>query len=298
MQDYRMETFMSVCETLNYTKTALHLHMTQPAVSQHIHYLEEYYQVKLFEIVGKQVYKTKAGEKLYQATLTMRHDENSLRDLLKEEENETMPLSLGTTKTIGDYVMGHPLACYMKDHPQRHINVTIDNTRELLEKLRQGSLDMVLVEGYFDPSGYESMVFSSEPFLGVAHKDYHFSHDIKTLSDLKEEKLILREEGSGTREILEKALSLENKNLSFFPHQIVMSSMPLIVDLLKEGCGISFLYQAAIKEELAQGILVPLPLSQFNVMHDFTFLWNKGSLFQKEYEEIGQLLKTYYDVYH
>ena len=62
--------------------------------------------------------------------------------------------------------------------------------------------------------------------------------------------------------------------------------------LLKDDCGISFLYKAAVEKELKEGTLIQIPLSDFMVMHDFTFLWNKDSIFSQEYETIFQELQS------
>ena len=76
-----------------------------------------------------------------------------------------------------------------------------------------------------------------------------------------------------------------------FRHLVEIENIHTIVTLLKEDCGISFLYKAAVEQELKKGTLVQIPLSDFMVMHDFTFLWNKGSLFSDEYEHIFQELQ-------
>ena len=75
-----------------------------------------------------------------------------------------------------------------------------------------------------------------------------------------------------------------------FPHIIEVENIHTIVSLLCEDCGISFLYKAAVEKEIQQGILKQIPLSDFMVMHDFTFIWNKDSIFSEEYEGIFQEL--------
>ena len=71
-----------------------------------------------------------------------------------------------------------------------------------------------------------------------------------------------------------------------FPHIVEIENIHAIVSLLCQDCGISFLYKSAVENEIAKGILKQIPLSDFMVMHDFTFLWNKDSVFSKEYESI------------
>ena len=77
-----------------------------------------------------------------------------------------------------------------------------------------------------------------------------------------------------------------------FRNLIEIENIHTIVQLLKDDCGISFLYKAAVEKELKEGTLVQIPLSDFMVMHDFTFLWNKDSIFSTEYESIFKELQS------
>ena len=79
MLDFRMETFLAVCRYMNFTRAAEKLNITQPAVSQHIRFLEKHYNTKLFRYEGKKLELTEAGEILKNASLTMMHDETAAR---------------------------------------------------------------------------------------------------------------------------------------------------------------------------------------------------------------------------
>ena len=103
--DFRMETFLAVCECMNFTKASQKLNITQPAVSQHIHYIEDYYGTKLFVYQGKKLHLTEAGEYLRSAALTMRHDDIYLRDKLSTYGTQKQELRLGATLTIGGFAI-------------------------------------------------------------------------------------------------------------------------------------------------------------------------------------------------
>lgn len=107
MQDFRMETFLMVCRFLNYTNAAKALNITQPAVSQHIRFLEDHYKVKLFLYEGKKLRLTEAGAMLYNAATTMKHDEVILSEQLKTSGR--LKLIFGATLTIGDFVLPEKL---------------------------------------------------------------------------------------------------------------------------------------------------------------------------------------------
>ena len=92
MLDFRIDTFLTVCEYMNFTKAAEILCITQPAVSQHIKYLEKTYDTKFFEYEGKKINLTKSGKIFYQTATTMKHDEEYLKEKIIQEK-------LGITKS-------------------------------------------------------------------------------------------------------------------------------------------------------------------------------------------------------
>lgn len=102
MLDFRIYTFLTVCATMNFTKAAEQLHITQPAVSQHIRYLEELYQTKLFVHEGKKIRLSPAGEILLHTATTLKNDENVLFEQMHQPELDAVPLHFGVTMTIGE----------------------------------------------------------------------------------------------------------------------------------------------------------------------------------------------------
>ena len=93
------------------------MNITQPAVSHHIHYLEEHYQVKLFEYSGKKIGLTEAGKMLLSAATTMQHDELHLKQALKMSDGGGRRLVFGATMTVGEYVLPEALMRLMDAQP-------------------------------------------------------------------------------------------------------------------------------------------------------------------------------------
>ena len=168
MQDFRMETFLAVCRNLNYTKAAEELCITQPAVSQHIRHLEEYYGTRLFVSEGKKMVLTEAGRLLQSAGLTMRHDEYALKELLSQAGATERSLRMGATMTIGEFVLPSMLSSYMLKAPEASVHVTVANTADLLSLIDEGKLDFALVEGYFSRQDYDYQIYSTEKYIPVA----------------------------------------------------------------------------------------------------------------------------------
>lgn len=291
MLDFRIETFLCVCRNMNFTSAAEELHITQPAVSQHIQFLEKYYGVSLFERNGKKILLTPAGETLLHAMIVIRNDENAVSKRMKNVLERKKILNIGVTMTIGEFIISKPISKYLKNHPETDINIRFGNTAHLCDELLSGSLDFALVEGNFDFELFDMLVLKSEKYIPVCSVNHIFDKEVRCLSDLLSQRLIVRESGSGTRDILEKSLQIKNINITDFAHCVQVDNTQLIVNLLKEDCGISFLYKAAVEKEIKNSTLKEIKLNDFDMEHNFTFIWNKGSVFSQEYKNICNELK-------
>ena len=285
MLDFRMETFLTVCRYMNFTRASEKLNITQPAVSQHIRFLEKHYNTKLFRYEGKKLRLTGAGEILRNASLTMMHDEQSMQNEMQETEKEA-EIRFGATRTIGDSVMGSVLEKYLARYPQARIHMEVENTHDLLVRLDEGRIDFALVEGFFKKSEYDFQIFSREKYIAVCSPDYIFQNTPDCIEKLFQERLLLREEGSGTREVLERCLEAHNLSVQDFDKRMEVGSMQTIKELTKAGCGITFLYEAAVRRELEEGSLRQIPLQDFPVTHEFAFIWRRGSIYAEWYREL------------
>lgn len=246
MQDHRMETFLTVCETMNYRQAAEKLHITQPAVTQHIQYLEGYYGCKLFTYDGRKVTKTDQAVLLEQRAHVLNYQEKRLKEDLKA--GQTTSLSIGATKTIGEFAIAEHVSRYLSD-PNNRLAMYVDNTARVLERLDRGSLDFALVEGHFNRSAYQSRLYRKEPFVGLCAKGHPLAGRTVELDELWKEDLLLREKGSGTREILESLLADHNRAVTDFNRVTYVSGLTLMVRLLADGRGVTFAYAAAAKDD-------------------------------------------------
>lgn len=283
MIDYRLKTFLTLCKVMNYTKTAEILHITQPAVSQHIKFLEDSYGVKLFSYVGKSLVLTSAGKILYDFVLAMDTSSERLKNILSTPESVQYPITFGSTLTIGEYTMSKLLSKLIRDFPALNFTMEVGNTKILLEKLRDGKIDFAMLEGHFDKTEYNTLFFSSERFIGVCSPNHIFADKNITLEDIFNERLILRESGSGTREIFERILYEHNITMKSFKKIIELGNMSVIKELVKENLGITFLYLEAVKKELAEGSLKKINLKDFDVEREFNFVFLKDNLHYNEY---------------
>ena len=287
MLDFRINTFLTVCETLNFTEAARRLHITQPAVSQHIRFLEKEYNTQLFLYHNKQLYITQTGKILKKRLMTMKNDQLAILNEIKGASYQVESLSIGVTMTIGEYAIVDRIAEFLNNHPDMNLHIHYGNTSQLLSLLDAGELNLALVEGNYPKDSYGHKKYSTEDYIGVCAATHDFEvKNPKMMSDLKKERLIVREKGSGTRNILEELLLARGMEIGDFLHYIEVENMHTIIGLLKKDCGISFMYKIAVEEELRAGVLKEIRLSDFKMQHDFDFIWEKDSIYTDKYMEI------------
>lgn len=283
MLDFRIQTFLTLCETMNYTRAAQRLCITQPAVTQHIQYLETYYGGKLFIYKNKTLSLTERGRRLELAAKSMRNSSEGLHRRLQSLEEPRQPLRLGATKTIGDYVILNKICRYLEQGGGRKLTLTVDNTQNLLAQLEAGQLDLTLIEGYFDKQRYTYRLMRRESFIGICHAEHPFAGQKVGFDELFSETLLVREPGSGTRAIFEGALRQHNYTLDNFSGIIQIGSFSVICRMVQRAVGVSFLYRSILDSGQFSG-LAAFEIENTPIFHEFNYVFLHNNLFLPEFE--------------
>lgn len=291
MLDFRHETFLAVSSCSSFTKAAELLHITQPAVSQHIKYLEEFYGCKLLDTSNRRIRLTHQGELLREFAMTVFSDSKHFKQNISSDETDTMQFSFGATLSIGEYVMPDILSRLLIKYPEMKIHMSVANTQVLLERLNNGDLDFIVVEGLFDKSEYDSTLFSNERFVPVCSSKSELAKEEVGFQKITGSSLILREQGSGTREIFENILQKNNYSLHAFKKIIEIGNMAAIKKMVSNGLGITFLFEVAGKKEIEDGSLSVINIPGFSEQREFNFVLLKNSFFRERYMKIYELLK-------
>ena len=269
--DQKLQTFLTLCRTMNYRRAAEQLHLTQPAVTKQIQSLEAQYGVALFSYDGRKLRKTKQGEILERYAIGLQYNDEELERMLAEKPKTL--IRIGATKSIGDYILLPEIQRFL-EQPENELFLTVDNTAHLLAQLDRGELDFVILEGIFDKQRYDHFLLRNEPYIGICAKEHPWSGKQVALETIFSERLILREPGSGTRNILERELTQQGYTTDSFSSVVCISSFKIIRELVASGCGISFLYEAVVKDEPAFGHFFCSPLTG---MHELNVVFLKDT---------------------
>lgn len=273
MIDQKLKTFYELSRLKNMTKTARYMNMTQPGVSKQIKQLEKHYGVKLIEKNGRKLEITRAGEILKEETEKLIIIEKNIHQKL---ETFTKPIKnqyMGATKTIGAFLAPELMENYSRFKNDRLL-LRVDNTKNILEKLDSGDIDLALVEGLFENQKYNYKIIKSDELICVtSQKDFK---NRMTLDDIKQKILILREQGSGTRAIIENALGCEEIRVNDFKATMEIGDWSAIKSLVSRSMGISFLSKIAAEEEIKMGLLCEQKIEEFALKRNFYYVWRKN----------------------
>lgn len=265
--------FICVCDAGGMTKAAEKLHMTQPSVSQAVRELEDHYQSRLFERLGRRLYITEAGRKLLTYA---RHIVN-----LNQEIEASMqqfagqyPIRIGTSVTIGEGLLIDLIGRLKESDPKQRIFSEVHNTFVLENMLLKDALDIALVEGKIKSEYLHAVPFLEDELVFIAGNGQPVSDaDRITLENLPQQKFFLREEGSGTRVLFEKIMREKH-----IPFEIVgvYNNAETIKKAVAAGLGISVISQMAVRSEVQKGSLRQFLVEGLSFRRSFSMVYHKN----------------------
>ena len=276
MIDFKLTTFLTVAKVGSFTRTANILNLTQPAVSQHIKYLENYYEVKLFKNKNKNMELTQEGEILFKYGKQVENISNIVNMKLKNSINKRY--IVGATLTIGGYVIPQIIGEYKKEYSDIDIILRVENTDTVINMLYKGEIELGVIEGGFNKEKLEYIKFKEDELVLAVSPNHKFSNkQFVTIEEVLEDKLILRENGSGTRQIFEKHLIKDGIRKEDYNIYMEIGNISAIVSLVKSNLGCTIISREAVKESIKDGSLKEIKIKNFNMKREFNFIYLKDA---------------------
>lgn len=257
----QMRLFDAVARHKSYTRASEELHLTQPAVSIQIKRLEENLERKLIEVIGKKLFLTPAGERVYEHTQlvlkTLDQLKFELNNLDAEISGELKIALVSPAKYVMPYIFDRFLKMYPKVVPQ----ITVGNRTQIIEALQQNEHDLAITGNLSGELKVKSQPFFRSDLVVIAHPNHPLAKKINvTIKELTKHKLVLREHGSGIRATMEEIFSENNLELKPF---MEFGSTESIKQTVMAGIGVSVLPIHAIRLEIKHKYLKTLPVEGF-----------------------------------
>ena len=274
--DIHLLAFVTVAEEHSFTLAAEKLRISQPAISQHVQTLEKRLDVQLFDRNKRNVRLTKAGQVAYKEAKEILNSYSRMTRLIEDLRSKPSgPIAIGASFTFGEYVLPHLIADFRKRYPEVEPTVQIQNTRAVAELVSNGDLDIGIVEG--STSSLQEIAvepLAADHLVLVCASDHPLAgREVITEEDLKSAPWIIREVGSGTREITEVVF----EQFQFRPPVIQeFTSTQLIKESVLAGLGITLLSRWTVHRELQWQALVELKLPGLPAERAFSMILTKS----------------------
>lgn len=276
MVDYRLLSLLKIVETGSFTKASSQLGLSQPAVSQHIRQLEEYWQVKIFEHAHNRFTLTPEGELIVRYAQRIAALSNNLKQALKNEKEQIHSLTIGITHTAESSAIIEALAAYTNNLDRLNLKILTNTTDNLYTMLRSFELDFAFVEGKIaDPSFRYLMLDTDCLVLAVPPSHRLAKQTMISISQLKEERLILRLPNSNTRNLFSASLETQGLSIDDFNVAMEIDSIASIKDLIRRGFGVSILARSACMDEIKKEKLVALSVENLSMMREINIVYLK-----------------------
>jgi DNA-binding transcriptional LysR family regulator len=267
-----LKIFTAVCEFNSITKAAEKLYIAQPAVSRAIKELEDYYGIKLFDRISRRLYLTGAGENFrdYAAHIVSLFDEMeySIRN-----PDKAGKLRIGSSITIGTHFMPVYVGAFKTLHPQTELYVTIDSSDIIEKKILQNELDFGLIEGIVHTESIVCETFTDDQLVIICSPEHPCKNKAVTIEQLLTEPFLLREKGSGTRELFDDTLA--SLGYSVIPKWESTSPLALINAVIN-GLGISVLPYILVKDSLNDGKIAMIQTDNLKFYRKFNIIYHKN----------------------
>jgi LysR family transcriptional regulator, transcriptional activator of the cysJI operon len=248
MDERRLEVFVAVARRLNFSNAARALRLSQPAVSQQVAALERELGAQLFERTTRRVRLTAAGATLlaYSETLLREHAA-ARRAVAAAEGRITGDLSVAASLTVGAYLLPAALVRLAVGHPELRARVTIENTQQVAASVLEGRADVGFVEGELDMPELLLHPLREDELVIIAPVGHRFgAFQEVPLDELLHEPFVLRERGSGTRQVAETYLREEGVDLDELRVVAELSGIDAIKAAVAAGLGISIISRSAL----------------------------------------------------
>jgi DNA-binding transcriptional LysR family regulator len=276
--DFRLQVFHTVAKRLNFTRAAEELFISQPAVTRHIHELEQQFKVKLFERNGTRIRLTDAGQRLLQHTEELfavyRNIEFDMSSLTQRHGGR---LYLGGSMTTAPYIIPPILAKFHGRYPEVQVSLITGNTQQIELALEQQEIDLGIVEGRSRHSSISYTEFMKDEIVLVSNPAHPLAKRASIRpEDLTRIPLLLREPGSGTLEVVAHALKGIGIKLSALNKEMQLNSTEIIKSYLLNAPCMAFLSIHAIGKELQNNECCIIDVKGLHIERNFYFARLQG----------------------
>ena len=257
MDTKQLAAFCAVVERRSFSQAAERLGVTQPAVSLQVRALEKRLGTQLLDRSGRRVEPTEAGLRLYRgAQKLLALEEQLVADVVATTDGELQgDLVLGASTGPAAIVVPVLLGEFQREHPDVRVFLTVSDTHTVVERVAERELELGIVGASRRHRGVRFEPFFADEVILACPPGHRFAGRTISLDELREETLILMQEGAGVRQIVEDALRRQGVRLRDLDVRLELGLQESVRRAVEEGYGVTFISRTAVETELADGRL-------------------------------------------
>jgi DNA-binding transcriptional LysR family regulator len=278
MDTRQLAAFCTVVERRSFSQAAERLGVTQPAVSLQIRALEKRLGTQLLDRSGRRVEPTEAGRRLYRGAQRMLAlEEQLVSDVASTTEGELAgDLVLGASTGPAAIVVPVLLGEFHREHPDVRVFLTVSDTHTIIERVAARELELGIVGASRRHRGVRFEPFFSDQVILACPPGHRFAGRTVTLDELREETLILMQEGAGVRQIVEDALRRRGVRLRDLDVRLELGLQESVRRAVEAGFGVTFISRTAVEPELADGRLVEARVEGLDASREISLASSTG----------------------
>ncbi len=277
----QMEIFLNVVSEGHLTNVAKAMHLSQSAVSMSIKELENILGRPVFDRINKKLVLNEMGRAFHKEIDPIFKKLSDIEYEFKNSENKGM-IRVGASTTIVDYLMPSIICAYMSSYPDVKITLKEGNTQEIAQMIQDGSIDVGFVEGFVSGSDIIKEKIGVDELLIVTENKALTQQGPKFIDELADMRWVLREEGSGTREVFLDYIKEKVDDLNIF---LELGHTESIKSILKNRDCLTCISKISVDKELAEEKLYQVKVKNFECKRDFLMIYHKdkyhSALFEK-----------------
>ena len=275
LENFRLKVFRAVCQHLNFRKAAEQLFLTQPAVTLQIKALENDLGIRLFDRTAHGVKITPNGKILLQyANMISMIVTKAEQQLCSADGRFSGELNLGVSTTIAQYVLPRLIGAFLEEHPRVQLSLHSGNTAEVVTLLINDRVSIALIEGPSRSPGIKIEPFMRDELVLIVPSDSESSQ--VSPQQLVSSNLLMRERGSGSRQVVQSALEKAGFPLDDFKSVMNLDSTEAIKSGVVAKLGIGFVSRWAISKELELGALKTAQVRGLQIWRHFSLVTRSG----------------------
>ena len=274
----QLEIFCKIVELGSFSKAAEVLKLSQPTLSGHIQSLEEQSGIILLDRLGRKVLPTRAGDMLYlYARKIIRLQREAEQKLLSLKGELKGDLLVGASTIPGEYIIPPLIKEFRDTYSDILIRLSIYDTKKVIENILHDEIELGIAGAKVDDPKLEYNRFVKDELVLVSRSNAPWAKQRSiTFEKLKEIPFISREEGSGTRMIMEKTLKRQGFDVAQLHTVMTLGSTTAVIQAIKSGVGCSIVSLRSVREDMDKRILKPIPIKNTKFTRDFYLINRRG----------------------